>query len=588
MPRKIFLRSPLSPGDVVTATALVRDVKRAYGEHVLLNYGGTASEVFLHSPHLTPFGEYDEGVERVRLSYDLIHQSNQKPLHFMYGYHHDFQKNTGLKVPLTEFRPDVHFSQEEIDNPIIDGPYWVICAGGKMDYTAKWWDPAYWQAVVDALQGRVRFVQVGAASHRHPPLRGVINMIGKTSFRDLMRLILHSRGVCCVVTCLMPLAAAINRPCVVVAGGREPWTWQAYTRKSRDGTMRQLYGNRWKPPLTNDLIDHIFLHTIGQHGLDCCATGGCWKKKVDPTPNERFCRYPVDGPTQRQPKCLTLIKPEDVVNGVERYERGGYCDQYSGLPPAVRLSKVQNDVKLVLDARVLEPPITVCLLCYGPYFGLHKRVLESLYANTPPELFRLRVGCNEVGADTLALVERLSGVHGNIRTWISRENIHKYPMMRRMFHEDPISTRWTVWLDDDVHFYDPTWLYGLSRAVTDGAAAMYGAKYYWNLKHGQREWIEAAKWYKGVPLQVREIEREGQKIRNQKIEFITGSFWAIETGWIYRLNWPDPRIRHNGGDVMLGEAVRQNGGALGSWHQGVKINDARRRGYSERPAGATV
>jgi hypothetical protein len=61
----------------------------------------------------------------------------------------------------------------------------------------------------------------------------------------------------------MHLAAAVevppgmpkNRPCVVVAGGREPPHWEAYPH-------------------------HQFLHRAGS--LLCCDDGGCWKSRVRP------------------------------------------------------------------------------------------------------------------------------------------------------------------------------------------------------------------------------------------------------------------------------------------------------------------
>jgi hypothetical protein len=47
-------------------------------------------------------------------------------------------------------------------------------------------------------------------------------------------------------------------------------------------------------------------------------------------------------------------------------------------------------------------------------------------------------------------------------------------------------------------------------------------------------------------------------------------------------DWPDPRIKHNGGDVMLGEALRQMGYVIQQVKiDGVAISDHKRRGYSE-------
>ena len=127
-------------------------------------------------------------------------------------------------------------------------PFWIVAAGGKYDFTAKWWEHARWQTVVDAFAGRILFVQVGEQGHHHPPLRGVLDLRGKTDLRQLVRLVHHAQGVLCPVTLHMHLAAAVpvkpgmpkNRPCVVVAGGREPSQWEAYPHHQYLHTKRRV------------------------------------------------------------------------------------------------------------------------------------------------------------------------------------------------------------------------------------------------------------------------------------------------------------------------------------------------------------
>ena len=71
-----------------------------------------------------------------------------------------------------------------------------------------------------------------------------------------MRLTYHAQGMLCPVTALMHLAAAAemkggwpkNRPCVVVAGGREPMQWEAYPHHQyiQKGTsIKALPGLEW-------------------------------------------------------------------------------------------------------------------------------------------------------------------------------------------------------------------------------------------------------------------------------------------------------------------------------------------------------
>ena len=88
----------------------------------------------------------------------------------------------------------------------------------------------------------------------------------------------HATGVVCPVTFAMHLAVAvemktrppINRPAVILAGGREPAQWEAYPH-------------------------HRFLSLNG--ALPCCDNGGCWKSRCskvgdkDEKDDKNLCLY---------------------------------------------------------------------------------------------------------------------------------------------------------------------------------------------------------------------------------------------------------------------------------------------------------
>jgi ADP-heptose:LPS heptosyltransferase len=186
-------------------------------------------------------------------------------------------------------------------------PYWIVVAGGKYDFTIKWWHFRRWQGVVDHFRDRLLFVQVGEADHYHPPLRGVLDLRGRTTMRELVRLVYHAEGVICPVTLLMHLAAAVElksgaiaqRACVVVAGGRESPHWERYPT-------------------------HQFLDVVG--ALPCCADGGCWRSRVVPLGDgdekdraPHLCERVVNG----LPACMDLITVADVCRRVELYVDGG-------------------------------------------------------------------------------------------------------------------------------------------------------------------------------------------------------------------------------------------------------------------------
>ena len=92
------------------------------------------------------------------------------------------------------FKGDIHLSAHEKTAPSqvaeILGeeiPCWIIVAGGKLDFTAKWWAARRYQEVVDAFSGRLLFVQVGEREHCHRPLRGVLDLRGKTDTYSVSR-----------------------------------------------------------------------------------------------------------------------------------------------------------------------------------------------------------------------------------------------------------------------------------------------------------------------------------------------------------------------------------------------------------------
>jgi hypothetical protein len=296
-------------------TAAVRDLHLSVPGQFLTDVRTSCPDLWRHNPYLTPLDEADPDVTVVPCHYPLIHDSDRLPYHFVHGFRLYLSQTLGVAIEPQAFRGDVYLSEEEraLPPPRVagrpDGPYWVVVAGGKTDFTAKWWDPARYQAVVDHFAGRIAFVQAGGGSpgHAHPRLRGVIDLVGRTTLREFLRLVYHADGVVCPVTLAMHAAAAVPlrpgrrraRACVVVAGGREPPHWEAYPH-------------------------HQFLHTVGC--LPCCGHGGCWKSRVVPLHDgdgndaslcERPVQLPGSGPTL--PRCLDMISTRQVIEAVERY-----------------------------------------------------------------------------------------------------------------------------------------------------------------------------------------------------------------------------------------------------------------------------
>ena len=324
--RDLILRNFQSPGDIVMLTAAVRDLHRCHPGEFRTDVRTSCPALWEHNPYLTPLREEDPGVELVEFHYPLIHRSNETPYHFLHGFVEYLNERLGLRIRPTEYRGDIHLSDAERQwfrtveaTAGAVTPYWLLVSGGKFDYTIKWWSHERWQEVVDHFRGRIEFVQVGEAGHHHPPLRGTVDLRGQTTLRGLVRLVHHAQGVLSPVSLLMHLAAAVetrpdappNRPCVVVAGGREPPHWTAYPH-------------------------HQFIHTVG--ALPCCANGGCWRSRTHPIGDgdqkdapDQLCVWPV-GPL---PRCMDLIGADEVIRRIELYFDGGLCRYLDGSPARV-------------------------------------------------------------------------------------------------------------------------------------------------------------------------------------------------------------------------------------------------------------
>jgi len=311
---RLILRNFQSPGDVLMLTAAIRALHVTYPGRFVTDVRTSVPALWENNPFITPLNE-EQDVRVIDMQYPLVHESNESPYHFIHGFAQYLERQLSLRIPLKAFKGDIHISSLEkswmsqVEELGFRERFWIIVAGGKYDFTAKWWNPAWYQEVVDHFRGKVQFVQCGEASHWHPRLENVIDLVGKTDIRQFIRLMYHADGVVCPVTFAMHLAAAVetkpgrrrNRACVVIAGGREPPHWEAYPH-------------------------HQFISTNG--ALDCCDNGGCWKSRCQPVgdgdmKDQDLCAYPVDLRSDlRIPRCMHMITPDDVIRRIELYMEG--------------------------------------------------------------------------------------------------------------------------------------------------------------------------------------------------------------------------------------------------------------------------
>ncbi len=326
---RLILRCWYSLGDITLLTAAIRELHHAHPGKYLTDVRTPYDDLWLHNPWLTPIA--DGAAPVIECGHSLLDGSNTAPFHAIHSFTENLATQLGVRIRPRLFHGDIHLHPlERLWTPQVaevlgaDVPYWIIAAGGKSDITIKWWGTDRWQSVVDHFRGRILFVQIGREGDHHPALRGVLDLRGRTDVRQLVRLVHHSAGVLSPVTGVMHLAAAVpvragrplNRPCVVVAGGREPSHWEAYPH-------------------------HQFLHTLG--ALPCCDNGGCWKARTVPLgdgdeardrslcldvvhPPRRTVRHAkskAHNPSAPLPRCMSLITPADVIRAVESYHAAG-------------------------------------------------------------------------------------------------------------------------------------------------------------------------------------------------------------------------------------------------------------------------
>lgn len=460
-PRKLILENGYATGDIVVLTAAVRDLHLAYPGRFLTDVRTPSAEIWQNNPYLTPLEEGARGVEVIHCRPGLIERSNQTPCHYLQSYSEDLGEQLGLRIVPTAFHGDLHLSELERswysqvhERTGEDTPFWIIAAGGKRDVTIKWWASERHQQVIDHFRGRIQFVQVGELKDHHPPLDGVIDLRGQTDLRQLIRLVYHAQGTLCGVTCLMHLAAALprkdtgghDRPCVVVAGGREPPHWEAYP-------------------------SHQFVHSVG---LLPCSKGGCWRSRVRPLGDgderdgpDHLC---VDVAPGNLPRCMDLISAEDVIRRIEGYFDGGaarYLTESQARAAARAITRPHRAPKAPRPKSESESQSSSSSSSGSesqshPGSTTHSNPARRAYPSLPD-----RVTLVSLHDETMAEVAGITGER--LRAYAHR---HRYPLMVYDRVLDPSrpaawskvqavrnallsrQSDWVLWLDADVFLMD--------------------------------------------------------------------------------------------------------------------------------------
>jgi len=289
VPDQVVFHNRQAIGDILTMTCAIRDFKAAFPK-TRVGVITTASHLWDHNPYIDHTFREEQHVVKIGPGF-LTNKSNYWNLHMCNAFRMDIEQKLGITYPQGPIRPDIWMTQEEINRPpLIDGPYWLFVYGGEPGWTAKKYHK--WQEVINILKGKVQFVQIGAKHHPYPILENVYDFVGRTEdrhtgIRDLFNLFYHAQGTMGLVSMHMHLSAAFNNPCVVLAAAREP-AW-----------FTQYFG-------------HQYIQTNGT--MHCAEKTACWKCDV------KACKNLVGSDL---PKCVEIIEPEEIAEGVLKYYKGG-------------------------------------------------------------------------------------------------------------------------------------------------------------------------------------------------------------------------------------------------------------------------
>jgi len=296
-PDEIVFKNRQAFGDILTLTAGVRDFKTAF-PNTKVGVITTAMHIWDHNPHIDHNFKDTDKILDVGPGF-ATNKSNLWNLHMCNAFRVDIENKLKISYTQGAIRPDIWMTEEEYKRPpLIDEPYWIFIYGGEPGWPAKQYHR--WQEVINLLKDDIKIVQLGVKGHPYPHLENTIDYIGKTEdrntgIRDLFNLFLHSQGSLGLVSMHMHLSAAFGNPCVVVAGAREPAWFTNY-------------------------FGHQYIQSNGT--MFCGEHTSCWKCKLE------GCR----NLNNKIPKCVEIIEPEEIAEGVRKYYKGGRLEYGKKIP----------------------------------------------------------------------------------------------------------------------------------------------------------------------------------------------------------------------------------------------------------------
>jgi len=284
------------PGDCWCLTRIVRDFAEQFPEDVLAPVV-PCPEIFSGNPfYRVPDRDAVElnftfpgavGKNRDGGNADKIDSMVKAMFEFV-------RRETGRPLEMRCSAPEFYPSPDEKRySPVPTGrPVCVLNAGWKSDTPAKFWGRVNFESVVHVLSDRILFVQVGAARSGidfHRPVPGALDLLGRTTLRELAQLVYHADFVLTGISQLHHLAGiACYKPrhCVTIAGGREPENW---------ANCHARPGVTWHWMAGKAVSGHCFTPDASWHDSPGCRRHDC-----------------------ADPVCMKSIRPGEIIQLFKR------------------------------------------------------------------------------------------------------------------------------------------------------------------------------------------------------------------------------------------------------------------------------
>jgi ADP-heptose:LPS heptosyltransferase len=136
-----------------------------------------------------------------------------------------FCKAAGLKAH--SVKPKVFLTDKEknkvdailAENRIAPGSYIIIETSALLENSTKLWPFEHWRKLLEMIQERYPGLKILQVSPGQKDFDGVVDISGKTSFRESLRFVEQATAVITTEGALMHSAAAYDTPCLVIISG---------------------------------------------------------------------------------------------------------------------------------------------------------------------------------------------------------------------------------------------------------------------------------------------------------------------------------------------------------------------------------